>query len=71
MMEWAWGGIFVAWLLRLAVLKLGGAQIVKEKLYPFAIGILLGSFIAQAIIFMINSWFYTYQPGTPGIPVTY
>ena len=71
MMQNAWGSILVACLLRFAVLKLGGAQMVKAKLYPFAIGVLLGSVAAQAVILALNTWFYYYQPGTPGIPVTY
>ncbi len=71
MMEWAWGSILVAWFQRLVVLKLGGARMVKKKLYPFAIGLLLGSVAAQAFILALNTWFYYYHPGTPGIPVTY
>ena len=62
---------WVICLLRYAVLKLGGAQMLKEKLYPFAMGVLRGSVAAQAVILALNTWFDYYQPGTPGIPVTY
>ena len=71
MMSYTWGAIFIAFLARLIVLKVGGANMVKERLYPVAIGILLGSVVAQAVFFIINAWLYHYQPGTPGIPLTY
>ncbi len=71
MMGFTWGSIFMAFLIRFIVLKIGGAQMVREKLYPVAIGILLGSVTAQAVFFIINAWLYHYQPGTWGIPLTF
>ncbi len=71
MLQYTWGNILLAFLIRFIVLKVGGAQMVKGKLYPVAIGILLGSVIAQAVLLAINAWLYHFQPGTPGIPPTF
>ena len=37
-----WGTLLVAYLIRLAVLKIGGARAVRDKLHPFAIGLFVG-----------------------------
>ncbi len=71
MMQQTWGAIFLAFLIRFLVLKLGSAQMVREKLYPAAIGILLGSVTAHAGFFIVNAWLYHYQPGTWGIPLLF
>ena len=44
---------------------------VREKLYPFAIGMILGSVMAHIVLFGMNAWLYFYQPGTPGIGLLY
>ncbi|MBT7069092.1 MAG: hypothetical protein HN919_22540, partial [Verrucomicrobia bacterium] len=39
MIQEAWGSLLLAWLIRMTVLKLGGAATVRNKLLPFATGI--------------------------------
>lgn len=43
MMEWTWGSVLVAWIIRSLVLKFGGAATVRTKLFPFFIGAFAGS----------------------------
>lgn len=38
----AWGSVFVAWIIRSLVLKFGGATSIREKMYPFFTGSLIG-----------------------------
>ena len=45
MLEWAWGSVLVAWTIRSVVLKFGGAATVKTKLFPFFVGVFLGSVV--------------------------
>ena len=71
MMRFAWGSILVAWFIRFTVLKIGGAEAVREKLFPFFIGVFLGSLGAQLIFFLVNLWLFLYRPGIPGIPEIY
>ena len=54
LMDHIWGSLLVAWLVRLAVLKLGGAVTVREKLLPFFAGVFLGGVMAKAVFFLIN-----------------
>ena len=49
MLEWAWGSVLVAWAIRAVVLKFGGAATVKNKLFPFFVGVFLGSVVFIAI----------------------
>jgi len=58
-----WGSMFVAWVIRFAVLKLGGAATVRNKLIPFAFGIFLASIAAFGIFALINSGLYFFNPG--------
>ena len=53
-MNHIWGSLLVAWLVRLAVLKLGGAAAVREKLLPFFAGVFLAVVMAKALFFVIN-----------------
>ena len=53
-MNHIWGSLLVAWLVRLAVLKLGGAAAVREKLLPFFAGVFLAAVTAKALFFVIN-----------------
>ncbi len=52
MLEWAWGSVLFACGIRWTVLKLGGAATVKNKLFPFFIGVFLGC-IVSILIFVI------------------
>ena len=68
MMEIIWGSIFAAWMIRFAVLKIGGATTVRAQLYPFATGIFLGSALSNAIFLVINLWLFQHRPEIPSIP---
>ena len=71
MMITAWGSIIAAWFIRFTVLKLGGAAAVREKLFPFAIGLFLGSVIANGLILALNVWLFLNRPGIHGLPGLY
>ncbi len=45
MLEWTWGSVLMAAVIRAVVLKFGGAATVKNKLFPFFVGVFLGSII--------------------------
>ena len=49
MLEWAWGSVLIAWVIRAVVLKFGGAATVKTKLFPFFVGVFLGSVLFLVI----------------------
>lgn len=54
MLEWAWGSVLVAWVIRAGVLKFGGAATVKTKLFPFFVGVFLGC-VAFMLINVIHA----------------
>ena len=45
-----WGSALLAWLVRMGVLRIGGAATVREKLMPFAIGVFLGAVLGFIIL---------------------
>lgn len=49
MMEGFWGSVLVAWAIRATVLKFAGAATVKTKLFPFFVGLFLGSVVFMVI----------------------
>ncbi len=49
-----WGTLLVAWLIRLIVLKVGGAHAVRTKLQPFFIGSFVGCLLAIMIFTIVN-----------------
>ncbi|MBC2602541.1 DUF6785 family protein [Puniceicoccus vermicola] len=51
-----WGSILAAWLLRLIVVKLGGAETVRTKLLPFFAGV----FIASVLALLLNAIYAAY-----------
>ena len=63
MMGGAWGSLLLACGVRFAVLKLGGAATVREKLVPFAIGCLFGVAAAYALFLVVNGYLYFVHPG--------
>jgi len=67
MAQEAWGSILLAWLIRLVVLKLGGAATVREKLLPFATGIFLGGMTAYLIYAVTVSYLKFFVPGTKSV----
>lgn len=52
-----WGSLLAAWAIRLSVLKIGGAAAVRNRLFPFFIGVFLGAIGAHMILFGINAYF--------------
>ncbi len=63
MMANAWGSLLLAWMIRFIILKVGGAATVRNKLVPFAIGILLGIAMAYAFFIVLNGYLYFAHPG--------
>ena len=52
LLEWVWGSVLTACVIRYVVLKLGGAATVRNKLMPFCVGMFLGV-VAVAVIFNV------------------
>lgn len=59
-----WGTLLVAWAIRLAVLKLGGASAVRNRLFPFFIGVFGGALLAQLLFFGYNGYLYFFDTMT-------
>lgn len=49
-----WGTLLIAWLIRLIVLKVGGAHAVRTKLQPFFVGVFVGCLLSIMIFTVIN-----------------
>jgi hypothetical protein len=60
-----WGSMLMAWLVRLLVLRLGGAATVREKLMPFAVGFVLGALAAYAVAIGVNGYAYFFNNAGP------
>jgi hypothetical protein len=65
LMQDAWGSLLVALVVRYAVLKLGGAATVREKLIPFAIGCIMGVIGTSIITSIFAAHGYFFVPGGP------
>lgn len=50
-----WGTLLVAYLIRLTVLKVGGARAVREKMQPFFLGVFVGCIAGIATFTVINA----------------
>jgi len=50
MVNGVWGSCLAAWVIRLTVLKIGGAATVREKLRPFFIGVFIAAALSQLIM---------------------
>jgi hypothetical protein len=59
-----WGSLLVAYLVRLAVLRLGGAATVREKLVPAAIGIFLAALAGHALYIAGNAYWFFFSKGS-------
>jgi len=60
-----WGNLLVAFIIRFTVLKLGGAATVREKLFPFFIGVFLGGVATHLIVGCIDAYLYFFHQGAP------
>ena len=58
MAQSAWGALFAAWVVRLLVLKLGGAGTVRRALKPFALGIITGTILSFLVYNLIATGLY-------------
>jgi hypothetical protein len=64
MMYWSfnlWGSLLAAWAIRFTVLKLGGAAAVRNKLFPFFIGVFVAAVLAQMLVFGVNTYLYFFD----------
>jgi len=50
LMDYIWGSALAAWVVRSAVLRLGGAATVRNKLQPFFVGVFLGAAFCYALL---------------------
>jgi len=53
---YVWGSCLAAWIVRLTVLKLGGAVTVRDRLRPFFIGVFIAAVLSQ-LIFSVHAGF--------------
>jgi hypothetical protein len=58
-----WGSLLVAYLVRLAVLRLGGAATVREKLVPAAVGLFLAALLGHAAFILVNALYFFFNLG--------
>ncbi len=65
MMQDAWGSLLAAGVVRLAVLRLGGAASVREGLYPFAVGCVLAIIAVCGLTGVLHGYDYFFSPGGP------
>ena len=65
MMAGAWGSILAAWIVRLGVLRLGGAISVRERLFPFAVGCVLAIVAVSFVVTLLHGYTYFFTPGAP------
>ena len=63
MMRMVWGSLFFAWLVRFAVLRLGGAVTVRSRLKPFAVGVLVGTVVSYGVATVINGYIFFFNYG--------
>jgi hypothetical protein len=53
-----WGTLLVAWFIRFATLKIGGARAVRDRLLPFFTGVFIGCMLSVALFTVINAGAY-------------
>lgn len=60
----AWGSFLLAWIIRFAILKLGGAITVRTKLLPFASGMVFGTVAAYMLFGLVKAYLYYFHPSS-------
>ena len=55
-MNYVWGSVLTAWVVRSVVLRLGGAATVRNKLQPLAVGLFLGSCTAYLFVLILSAY---------------
>lgn len=58
-----WGSLLIAYLVRLAVLRLGGAATVREKLVPAAVGLFFSALLGHAAVILVNAVYFFFNLG--------
>lgn len=49
-----WGTLLIAWIIRYATLKIGGAKAVRNKMLPFFVGAFVGCVLAVLLMTIVN-----------------
>ena len=62
-----WGNLLVALIIRFTVLKIGGAAAVREKLFPFFIGVFLGGVATHLIVGCYDTYLFFFHQGAPRV----
>ena len=62
LMEYTWGSVLTALLIRWVTLRLGGAAVVRNRLMPFFVGVFLASIAAYVVFGAINAHLYFSYP---------
>jgi len=55
-MDYVWGSMLTAWVIRSVVLWLGGAATVRTKLQPFFVGVFLGAVTANLVVLILSAY---------------
>ncbi len=71
MMEETWGAVALALLIRFLVLRLGGAAAVREKLFPFGAGAILGVGAAMFLFLCEHVYRYFFSPTDMKFPMQF
>ena len=58
-----WGTLLIAWLIRFATLKIGGAKAVRHKLIPFFTGAFVGCMLCILLFTFLNA--RAFMSGSP------
>lgn len=53
-LDYIWGSALVAWVIRMIVLKMGGAAAVKNRLQPFFVGVFIGAATGYFVLGVIK-----------------
>jgi hypothetical protein len=64
MLQNVWGSLLAAWLVRLSVLRLGGAATVRQKLVPAAVGVFLAALVGHGLYIALNAYWFFFNKGT-------
>lgn len=63
LMEFAWGSLLTAFVIRAVTVRIGGAVAVRNYLLPFFAGVFLAGLSAHALFALFNAYLYFFHPG--------
>jgi len=58
-MDYIWGSALTAWIIRTIVLRIGGAETVRNKLHPIFIGVFLGAVAAYVLLAIHSAYLFS------------